>query len=175
MVAIWRLSLIVPLPTYTYIPLLISSCVQNVPKMWLRKLAVNPIKRDFYYNAQSIKENSFSAEDIFPPETLMNFKNQSLFFIKEFQSIFFGSCYTICYLKKISQMKYFSIKLKRNLSFNIYFHAKGEEIWINSKINFIPIQSFHVDTSMSNGMLAAEFSINELEFKAASLEGVRCR
>jgi hypothetical protein len=56
----------------------------------------------FYYTEEDIKKNSLKAEDIFDSQTLQNItKNSSLYKLTVFYNIYFGTCFTICYLKKV--------------------------------------------------------------------------
>ncbi len=58
--------------------------------------------KGFYYTEEDIKKNSLKAEDIFESKTLQNItKNSSLYKLTEFYSIYFGTCFTICYQKKV--------------------------------------------------------------------------
>jgi len=50
---------------------------------------------------EAVKNNSFSAEDVFDPQFLKTLKNESLFWMKEFYSIYYGTCFTICSLEKV--------------------------------------------------------------------------
>ena len=59
--------------------------------------------KGFYYTEEDIKKNSLKAEDIFDSETLQNItKNSSLYKLTEFYSIYYGTCFTICYQKRVT-------------------------------------------------------------------------
>ena len=54
----------------------------------------------FYYTEAMFVNNTFNIEDIFDKETLRDLKNNSLFHVIETYSLFYGRCFTICYLKQ---------------------------------------------------------------------------
>jgi hypothetical protein len=49
------------------------------------------------------RANSYAAEDVFDSTQLQNIRtNTTLFYFKESYSIFFGTCFTVCYLKNVT-------------------------------------------------------------------------
>jgi len=119
--------------------------------------------RGFYYKDDDIKKNSFSAEEIFDPNTLSELKNGSMFWMKEFRSIFFGSSFTICPLKMVRPREFAVFRITRKWTYKVYIHKRGEEIWINSKTNFMPPTSFIIDTTTDLGIFESDFMISESE------------
>ncbi len=100
----------------------------------------------YYYTKEAIKKNSFSAEEVFETEFLSTLKNSTLYWMKEYNSLYFGTCFTICYLEKVHARKSAAIPLKRNLTLVLYFHTKGEEVWYTTKTH-LDAKSFSLNSN----------------------------
>ena len=115
----------------------------------------------YYYTKEAIKKNSFSAEEVFEAQFLSTLKNSSLYWMKEYNSLYFGTCFTICYLQKVLARQNAAIPLKRNLTFELNFHTKGEEVWFTTKTHLVA-KSFSVNSN-EVGIIDTRFSIQEIE------------
>jgi hypothetical protein len=65
----------------------------------------------FYWNSDLLKKNTFGLEDILEESSLKMIKNASSFWIAETSSVFYGRCFTICYLEVCTNHNVFSIKV----------------------------------------------------------------
>ncbi len=76
-------------------------------------------------------------DDIFHSETVQEFRNTSLYYVKEVKSFFFGKCFSICYLKpvKLREAIFIKFMIKSDLEFSVY--PKGQEFWL-SLVGFPP-------------------------------------
>ena len=129
--------------------------------------------RGFFYTPEAIKNNSFSAEEVFDLQFLNTLRNESQYWMKEFSSIYYGTCFTICYLKKVSARKNVALQLQRNLTFVLNFHVRGEEIWLTTKTHLIE-KSFTVNSN-SNEIIETKFSIREMENKVLGDDQKSCK
>ena len=66
--------------------------------------------RGFHYTKQAIMNNSYSAGEVFDPIFLNILRNSSQYWMKEYYSIYFGTCFTICYLEKVPARKYVNLQ-----------------------------------------------------------------
>ena len=55
----------------------------------------------FHWNSKLFNENTFGLVDILDESTLKMIENESLFWVGETRSVFYGRCFTICYLKVV--------------------------------------------------------------------------
>jgi hypothetical protein len=59
-------------------------------------------KRGFYFTDDLIKANSITAEEMFDQRTIAKFKTNTTFYsMEEYYSIYYGTCFTLCYLQKL--------------------------------------------------------------------------
>jgi hypothetical protein len=71
----------------------------------------------FYYTNELIKDNSITVEDVFEQQTLDKLsKNESLSTQNHF-SIYFGTCFTFCHLKKMPVWSGVWLRMRKNLKF----------------------------------------------------------
>ena len=131
--------------------------------------------RGFYYTDEDIRNNSFSAEDIFDPRTLSDLKIESQYWMKEYRSTFYGSSFTICPLKEVRPREFLIIRVSRKWTYKVYIHKRGEEFWINSKTNFMPPTSFIIDTTSDLAIFEADFMISESQTRVGNFPGARCK
>ncbi len=81
-------------------------------------------------------ENTFSLEDIFSPTTVANLRNSSKFKMVEMTSMFFGRCYTACYVNKVVPKSGPRILFKTDFDVKVFFHISGSELWISGAVEF---------------------------------------
>ena len=72
------------------------SSLQWVLKIWQRRRS-----KGFFFTPETYREKTFNIEDVFDNETLVELRNSSLYHVTETNSLFYGRCFTICYLKKV--------------------------------------------------------------------------
>ena len=59
----------------------------------------------FHWSSSLFNQNTFQLEDLFEKSTLKNIQNGSLYWVGETYSVFYGRCFTICYMKVCSIFK----------------------------------------------------------------------
>ena len=97
---------------------------------WRRVKSTNVI--GFYFTEDSIKANSYSAEEVFANFTLDLISEKTLL-IKESFSIFYGTCFTLCFAQPVKIRAFSYIKVKQNLELQVHVHDFGEEELVISR------------------------------------------
>jgi hypothetical protein len=83
-----------------------------------------------HYEEKSYLENTYRLEDIFQNETLQKITNKTNFFIKEFHTLFLGTCYTLCSLTYVGEKEEVRISFRYLGDIKIVVHGIGEEFWL---------------------------------------------
>ena len=87
---------------------------------------------EIHENNESYVHDTFGKEDIFANETLLGFKNESRWFVKELQTIFMGRCTMICFKQNVSRMDFDS----------------GTNVTINNSMSYQVFISYQIDLQM---------------------------
>jgi hypothetical protein len=61
-------------------------------------------RKGYFSNQSSFLENSYSAEEIFHPSSMNDFKNVSRFVVKATNILIAGRCYTVCSLEPANKV-----------------------------------------------------------------------
>jgi hypothetical protein len=93
-------------------------------------------RRGYFSNESSFLENSFSAEEIFHPTSISEFKDVSRFSVKATNNLIAGRCYTVCSLQLANQNDGTWIYLRQKLNLVLYVHTSGDEFWLNGANDF---------------------------------------
>ena len=96
-------------------------------------------RRGYFSNESSFLENSFSAEEIFHPTSISEFKDVSRFSVKATNNLIAGRCYTVCSLQLANQNDGTWIYLRQKLNLVLYVHTSGDEFWLNGA-NVFPVK-----------------------------------
>ncbi len=78
--------------------------------------------------------------------------------------MFFGRCYTVCYLNKVGPKMGPQIWLKTDFDVKVFFHISGAELWISGAVEFpIDVALNTLEIKNGKGISAAITSIKEIE------------
>ena len=135
-------------------------------------------KKGFFYSEKLLKENSFSLEEIFSPNTSSLFKNSSTFSIKYTTSQQLGQCITVCYMipfpPKLSPLIF---GINQNLDLKVFIHQKNTDFWMTGFKEF-PIDdpsSVFIESNNSKGFHGANLNVAEVETTYLSLDEKECK
>jgi hypothetical protein len=121
------------------------------------------------------KENTFQLEDIFQNETLQLITNKTNFFIKEFHTLFLGTCYTICTLTYVGAKEEVKYYFQYQNDIRIVAHLIGEEFWLFAWFMF-PSEVGNVILSFKedNEIVAGSVAIKKTETVLLNQENSPC-
>jgi hypothetical protein len=91
-------------------------------------------QRGFYYTNELIKNNSFTAEEIFDPHTLDKLRNKDNFLMTQSYSIYYGNCFTVCDLQPVSVLKMVAFEFNRNLLLKGDLSLNKESLILNIQL-----------------------------------------
>jgi hypothetical protein len=113
-------------------------------------------------------------EEMFTESTIEDLKNKRLFEVQEIKTLIYGRCYTICYLRKVKLVDYFTmIQLKTTFDVTIYVHEKHEEFWV--KLTSPPNHIFTSRLLVQSDTLGADLVLSEKRVKLLNKENAPCK
>ncbi len=152
---------------------------RNEESMQLPCITFCPIKAfkhwGLYYDEKSYLENTYRLEEIFQNETLLLIKNNTNFYIKEFHTLFLGTCHTICALtyKRAKEEERYIFKYQKDIK--LVAHGIGEEFWLFAWFMF-PSEVGNVQLSFKEDdeIVAASIAIKKTETVLLNQEHSPC-
>jgi hypothetical protein len=109
----------------------------KLPPCFTARPYISYRKKGFHFTEEEFERNTFNLDDIFHEETVQEFRNNSIYDVKEVKSFVFGKCFSICYLKplKLRETIYIKFLIKSDVEFSVY--TRGQEFWL-SLVGFPP-------------------------------------
>ena len=122
--------------------------------------------KGYFYREEDFKAQVFSKEEIFAPESLLDFANKSQYIYKETRSELLGLCHTLEFLPKLDVQDWTlkPIRVKRGQDLKVFVHDTDEEFWLWRAIFPVSLEAVELKVNSSKNDVIADLLLRKSEF-----------
>jgi len=127
-----------------------------------------PIKafkqRGLYFEEKSYLENTFQLEEIFHDYTLKHISNETNFQIRKINTLFLGTCFTLCSFKYFATKEPIIINFRYQDDIKLFAHEQGEEFWLLASFTFpAEVGNVKLNIKEDSNIVIASMAIKKTE------------
>ena len=120
----------------------------------------------YFYREEDFIAQTFSKEELFAEETILDFANTSQYIYKETRSELLGLCHTLEFLHELDVQDWTlkPIKVKRHQDLKVFVHDTDEEFWLWRAIFPVSLETVELKVNSSQNDVIADLLLRKSEF-----------